>query len=172
MDLERVAPCMPGAEVLERVGDNAYKVGIKVKLGPISMRYSGDVEIVERDDASHNASMRARAKEARGQGTADAQIHLRLLDEPDGSRAVMESDVQLVGKAASMGQGVIADVSAKLFDQFALNLAGLLEPERTNGGATADSTASTSPQPTQSTLPAGEIVARVVADRLSKSRAL
>ena len=172
MDIERVAPCMPGAEVLERAGDNAYKVGIKVKLGPISMSYRGQVEIVERNDTSHTAVMRARAKEARGQGTADAHIHMRLLNEPDGSRAVMETDVQLAGKAASMGQGVIADISAKLFDQFASNLAGLLDPQRKNGGEPADSTDSTSPQPAQRALPAGEIVAGVVVDRLGKPRAL
>ena len=72
MDLERVAPAVRGAEVLETTGDNAYKVGIKVKLGPMSMNYKGDVEIAERDAAAHHAVMRIKAKEARGQGTADA----------------------------------------------------------------------------------------------------
>ena len=74
LDLERVAPCMPGAEVLEQTGDDAYKVGIKVKVGPISMTYRGEVEIVERDDPTPTATMRAKAKEARGQGTADAAV--------------------------------------------------------------------------------------------------
>jgi carbon monoxide dehydrogenase subunit G len=72
MDIERVAPCMPGAEVLERTGENAYRVGVKVKLGPMSMLYRGQVEIAERDDAARHAVMRARATEARGQGTANA----------------------------------------------------------------------------------------------------
>src|ERR1700756_4766340 len=81
MDVERVAPCMPGAEVLERVGDDSYKVGIKVKLGPISMLYRGQVDIVERDEEAHTATMRAKAREARGQGTADAHVHMSLHEE-------------------------------------------------------------------------------------------
>src|SRR5919109_1695046 len=72
LDVERVAPTVPGAQVLERTGDDAYKVAIRVKVGPMSMTYSGEVEITERDDAEHRAVMKARAKESRGQGTAAA----------------------------------------------------------------------------------------------------
>jgi carbon monoxide dehydrogenase subunit G len=126
MDVERVAPCMPGAEVLDRIGDDTYKVGVKVKVGPISMLYRGQVEIVERDDTTRQATMRAKAKEARGQGTADAQIHMSLIDQPDGTHATIETQVQLRGKAAAMGQGVIVDVAEKLVETFAANLAEML----------------------------------------------
>src|SRR3954454_14692426 len=78
LDVERVAPTVPGAQVLERTGDDAYKVGIKVKVGPMTMTYRGEVEIVERDEAAHRAVMKARAKEARGQGTADADVTMVL----------------------------------------------------------------------------------------------
>jgi uncharacterized protein len=135
MDVERVAPCMPGAEVLERLGDDSYKVGVKVRLGPISMLYRGRVEIVQRDDAGWHATMRAKAKEARGQGTADASVHMSLAEEPDGTHATITTDMALSGKAAAMGQGVIGDVAQKMVEEFASNLAQMLEGS--NGGTAA-----------------------------------
>ena len=126
MDVQRVAPCMPGAEVLEQVGDDAYKVAVKVKVGPISMTYRGQVEIVERDDAAWRATMRGKAKEARGQGTADARIHMSLGEQPDGTHANIETEMQLSGRAAAMGRGVIEDVAERLIESFAANLAEIL----------------------------------------------
>jgi carbon monoxide dehydrogenase subunit G len=134
MDVERVAPCMPGAEVLERTGDNVYKVGIRVKVGPISMTYRGNVEITERDDGAHQATMRVKAREARGQGTADASVYMGLAEFADGSQAKIETDLQLSGRAASMGRGVIGDVAEKLIETFAGNLAEMLG----SGGATVE----------------------------------
>ena len=126
MDVGRVAPCMPGAEVLEDLGDDRYRVGIKVKVGPISMLYRGEVEIVERDDASQRAVMRARAREARGQGTADAHVHMSLSEQAPSTHATLETDLQLSGRAAAMGRGVIGDVASKLIERFATNLAAML----------------------------------------------
>src|SRR5690349_6085594 len=117
LDVERVAPCVPGAEVIEKSGDDAYTVAIKVRVGPISMTYRGNVEIVERDEANHRAVMRARARETRGQGTADATVEMKLSGDGDGTHGDITSDVALSGKAASMGRGIIQDVSAKLIDQ-------------------------------------------------------
>src|SRR4030081_2316208 len=116
LDVERVAPCMPGAEVLERTGDNAFKVGIRVKVGPISMLYRGQVEISERDDSSHRATMRAKAREARGQGTADASVYMTLVEHEQGAHATIATDLQLSGRAAAMGRGVIGDVAQKLVE--------------------------------------------------------
>src|SRR4051794_41487467 len=130
LDVERVAPCVPGAEVLEKTGDNAYQVAIKVRVGPISMTYRGNVEIVERDDADHRAVMRARARETRGQGTADARVDLSLDQEGPTTKGTMTADVQLAGRAAAMGRGVIQDVSAKIVSTFAQNLETML-----SGGA-------------------------------------
>src|SRR3954466_167941 len=78
MDVERVAPCVPGAEVLEQTGDDAYKVAIKVKVGPMSMRYGGEVEIVEPDEAAPGAVMRARPREARGQAPVNSNVVMTL----------------------------------------------------------------------------------------------
>jgi carbon monoxide dehydrogenase subunit G len=188
MDVERVTPCMPGAEVLERLGDDSYKVGVKVKLGPISMLYRGKVEIVERDDATRQATMRAKAKEARGQGTADASVHMSLAEEADSTHATIATDMKLSGKAAAMGQGVIGDVAEKLVEEFAANLAQMLEG-RNGAGAeppTSDAEAPTiaagesetpptpppPAAPTQSALPVGKIAAGVISGRLSNPRTL
>jgi carbon monoxide dehydrogenase subunit G len=143
LDVERVAPTVPGAQVLEQVGDDAYKVAIKVKVGPMSMTYRGEVEITERDAAAHRAVMKARAKESRGQGTADADV-VMVLDDGDGSTsATVTTDVQLSGKVATMGQGVLQDVSRRLVETFAGNLATMLE----GGGAPEEPAVAAAPAP-------------------------
>jgi carbon monoxide dehydrogenase subunit G len=134
LDVERVAPCVPGAEVLEKTGDNAYQVAIKVRVGPISMTYRGNVEIVERDDENHRAVMRARARETRGQGTADARVELNLAQDGPTTNGTMVADVQLAGRAAAMGRGVIQDVSAKIVSTFSQNLETMLS----GGGPAAE----------------------------------
>jgi carbon monoxide dehydrogenase subunit G len=126
LDLERVAPAMPGAKVLEKTGDDSYKVAIKVKLGPVSMTYRGEVKIVERDPKTHSAVLDVKAKEARGQGTATAKVTLSLEQEGDATRGKMVAHVQLSGKAAAMGRGVIEDVSKRLVETFAQNLESIL----------------------------------------------
>ncbi len=202
LDVERVAPCVPGAQVLERAGEDAYKVGIRVKLGPMSMQYRGQVEIVEEDAEARRAVMRARAQEARGQGTADATVEMRLSGGQDVTEGTIETDLQLSGRAAAMGQGVIRDVSAKLVEEFSRNLAEMLaagEPGATAaepGAAPATATspegagveaaatpaaapadqpvpaATDQPSPGEASLPAGSILASVVADRLRNPRTL
>jgi carbon monoxide dehydrogenase subunit G len=127
--------------VLERTGDDAYKVSVKVKLGPISMLYKGDVEILERDISEHRALMRAKAMEARGQGTAEANIQMTLAEQADETHATIRTEMQLSGRAAAMGQGVIKDVAAALVATFAENLAGSLS----TGGAQAAPAAATAP---------------------------
>jgi carbon monoxide dehydrogenase subunit G len=129
LDVERVAPRVPGARVIEQTGDNAYKVAIKVRLGPLSMTYTGNVKVVEQDDDAHRAVMRANATEARGQGVAEATVELRLTADGEQTRGAIHSDVAISGKAAAMGQGVIGDVSARIIDTFAENLAAMLAGE-------------------------------------------
>jgi carbon monoxide dehydrogenase subunit G len=156
LDVERVAPCVPGAQVLEQSGEDSYKVSIKVKLGPIQMTYRGDVEIVERDEANHRAVMRARAREARGQGTADATVEMTLTADGEGTHGEIASDVALSGKAASMGRGIIQDVSGKLIDQFSANLATMLEggPAEPEAAPTAEMPAAAGSGATAETAPA------------------
>jgi uncharacterized protein len=130
LDVERVAPCVPGAQVLEQTGDNAYKVAIKVKLGPVSMVYNGDIEVVEQDPEARRAVMSAKARESRGQGTADARVEMRLSHDNGTTHGAIHTDVAISGRAAAMGQGIIADVSARLIDTFAVNLAQMLAAEQ------------------------------------------
>src|SRR3954471_9482631 len=134
LDVERVAPCVPGAEVLEKTGDDAYQVAIKVRVGPISMTYRGNVEIIDRDESAHRAVMRARARETRGQGTADARVDLSLTQDGATTNGTMVADVQLAGRAAAMGRGVIQDVSAKIVTTFSQNLEAMLA----GGGGAAE----------------------------------
>jgi uncharacterized protein len=141
LDVEQVAPNVPGAQVLERTGDDAYKVGIKVKIGPITMNYRGDLQIVERDDAAHRAVMRVKAKEARGQGTADADAAMELTADDGRTAAKVTTDVRLSGRAAAMSRGIVQDVAGRLIDTFAENLAQSL-----GGGAPAEPKAET-PEP-------------------------
>jgi uncharacterized protein len=146
LNVEEVAPCMPGAEVLEQTGDNSYKVAIKVRLGPVSMQYRGDVEIVDPDPSAHQARMVAKATEARGQGTANAEIGMRLEEQDGKTRAVLTTDLRLSGRAAAMGQGIVKDVAGKLTETFAECLATKLEGAPSgNGGAAAETEAGWSP---------------------------
>ena len=182
LDVERVAPTVPGAKVLERTSDNAYKVAIKVKVGPMSMTYKGDVEIVERDDAQHRAVMRARAKESRGQGTADADVTMVLAGENGHTSATITTDVDLSGKVATMGQGVLQDVSGRLVETFARNLADMLEgkpaaaPEAEAARQRAKpSTFAEAPAPAaqqEEALDLGALGGAMAADKLSNPRNL
>jgi uncharacterized protein len=152
LDLERVAPAMPGAEVLEKTDDDHYKVAIKVKVGPISMQYKGDVEVVDKDPEAHSAKLKVHAREARGQGTASADVDMRLDEKGEGTHGQMTANVQLAGRAAAMGKGVIQDVSAKLVDQFANNLGSMLGTQpaaaaSTNGGGATEPSPQTEAAP-------------------------
>ena len=161
LDVERIAPCMPGAQVLEQTGDDAYKVAVKVKLGPMTMNYKGDVEIVDKDAGSHQATMRAKAKEARGQGTASANMKMALRPAEGGTEASILTEMQMSGKAAAMGQGVIKDVAATLTDTFAQNVAKLVE---------APAAAAPPPVAEPPSLDAGKIAASVASQRARDPR--
>ena len=127
LDVDRVAPCVPGAEVLEQTGDDAYKIAVKVKVGPMSMQYKGDVEVVEQDADAHRAVLRTKMREARGQGTANADVVMTLAAEGDDrTHGTIATEVQMSGRVASMGRGIIQDVSARIIDQFSENLAAML----------------------------------------------
>ena len=123
LDLERVIPCVPDARVLEKIDDKSVKAEIKIRLGSMSMQYSGPAEIVERDDDAHRAVLSASAREARGQGNARAKVEIQLAEGGGGTEAELHSDVTVTGRAAAMGEGVIAGVTEAMINQFAENLA-------------------------------------------------
>ena len=122
LDLERVVPAVPDAKVLERTSDKSVTAEIKIRLGSMSMNYSGPAEIVEQDDDAHRALLKARAKEAGGQGSAEATVEIQLTESGGGTDAKLHSDVIVTGKAAQMGEGIIAAVTEAMIKQFAENL--------------------------------------------------
>ena len=117
LDVERIAPCMPGAQLQEVEGDE-YRGIVKVKVGPITAQYKGVARITDSDDTNHRAVIRAEGRDTRGQGNASASATAVLQPDGDGTRVSIDSDLTITGKVAQFGRGVIADVSAKLLDQF------------------------------------------------------
>ena len=120
-DVERIAPCMPGAELHEVDGDD-YKGVVKVKVGPITAQYKGSARFVEKDSSSHHAVLRAEGRETRGQGNASATITASLEPSAARTRVSLTTDLHITGKVAQFGRGVLADVSNKLLEQFVRNL--------------------------------------------------
>jgi carbon monoxide dehydrogenase subunit G len=135
LDVERVAPCLPGATVEPGGDDGEYTGTMTIKIGPITSRYKGTVKIEQADEANRVAVMRAQAKDARGQGTAAATITSSMEETPAGTRVRVETDMRVTGPAAQFGRGVMQDVSAKLMRQFAACLASEMsaQPAETNG---------------------------------------
>jgi len=116
-DVERIAPCMPGAQLQEVEGDE-YRGIVKVKVGPITAQYKGTATFVEKDDAAHRAVLRADGRDTRGQGNASATITATLVDDGGGTKVSVVTDLTVTGKVAQFGRGVLADVSGKLINQF------------------------------------------------------
>jgi uncharacterized protein len=126
MDFERVAGCLPGAKILNKLSDDAYQVGMSVKLGPVTMQYKGLLNVIERNAAQHRAVLGGKAQETRGQGTAEATVTLVLAEEGAATRGSVGADLTLSGKAAAMGKGVIGSVTEQMMSLFADNLQTVL----------------------------------------------
>lgn len=132
-DVERVAPCLPGATLLSVDGDD-FTGAVKVKVGPITVSYKGIASYQEKDVAAQRVVLKADGKETRGNGTASAVVTAQLKDEGDaGTLVVVTTDLAISGKAAQFGRGVLADVSGNLIGQFAKSL----EAELLGGAAPA-----------------------------------
>jgi carbon monoxide dehydrogenase subunit G len=121
LDLERVVPCVEGGSVLETIGPSSVKAEIKVKMGAMSMKYTGTVEIVEQDAAAHRVLMRVKSREAGGQGYANADVAFALTN----GGGTIHTHAQITGKAASMGEGVMVGVLDALINDFAGKLSAL-----------------------------------------------
>ena len=122
LDVEAIAPCMPGA-TLESVNGDEFTGNVKVKLGPVSMTYGGEARFVSKDEANHTAVIEGTGKESKGTGTAKANVTTTLVAEaPDRTRVDVVTDLTITGKAAQFGRGVMQDVAGRLVTQFAGNL--------------------------------------------------
>ena len=120
-DVERIAPCLPGAQLQEVEGDE-YRGIVKVKVGPITAQYKGKATFAELDEANHRAVLDASGRDTRGAGNANATITAVLTEADGGTHVEVTTDLTVTGKVAQFGRGVLADVSAKLLTQFVENL--------------------------------------------------
>jgi carbon monoxide dehydrogenase subunit G len=139
LDVERIAPCMPGATVDEFDGE-VVTGRIKVKVGPVSLTYRGTAKFTERDPDAKVIVLEASGKETRGAGTASATVRATLEPESDGqaTKATMHTTMNVTGRPAQFGRGVMVEVGSKLVDQFARNLSELISRE---GAAPSDGAA-------------------------------
>jgi len=151
MDIERIAPCVPGAELTEVVDENTYKGKISVRLGPVALTFNGQTKFEEKDAATRSARLHAQGTDTKGRGGAHANVRFNMEPADTGTRVLIHTDLQLSGSVAQYGRGVgmIADLAQQIIGQFAANLeknviaprqpegtpAGGEKPERTHAPA-------------------------------------
>jgi carbon monoxide dehydrogenase subunit G len=124
MDIERIAPCVPGAELTEVVDENTYKGKISVKLGPVALTFNGQTQFEEKDGENHRAKLKAQGTDAKGRGGAHANVGFHMEPSGTGSKVIIHTDLQLSGAVAQYGRGVgmVKDLAQQIIGQFAANL--------------------------------------------------
>ena len=162
LDLERVAPCFPGAELVGHLPDGGREVRVTVRLGPMRLTYEGEVRIDERDDAALRAVMAGSAREARGAGSASARIAMCVEPSGTGSRVVAEADVDLSGRAAQMGKGIVEDVARRLVGE----MGGCLEAGLAAQAPSESPPATASPPAPAEPMRGGRLVLGIFRERL------
>ena len=163
LDIELIGPCMPGAAIDSVDGDD-FTGTVKVKLGPIGLTYKGKASFIEKDEAAHRAVIDARGRDARGNGTASAKVTATLTEAGGSTTVNVDTNLDITGKPAQFGRGVMVDVGNKLIGQFADNLAKTISADP--GAASAD-TAS----PSDTASPAEAAVAAVESSEAGASAA-
>ncbi|MGH9044029.1 MAG: SRPBCC family protein [Acidimicrobiales bacterium] len=133
-DLERIAPCMPGAQLTQVQGDE-YRGTVKVKVGPITAQYRGTARLLEADRSTHTAVLRAEGRDTRGQGAASATVTATLHESGPATQVRISTDLDISGKVAQFGRGVLGDVSEKILAQFV----AALEEDLARGAKTTES---------------------------------
>ena len=162
-DLERIAPCLPGAQLTEVEGDT-YRGQVKIKVGPILAQFKGQASFVSRDDVAHKATLKGEGRDTTGKGNASALITAELTSvSPTSTTCTVHTDLTISGKVAQFGRGALADVSDKLLAQFSENLNQLITgaPSTSTPTTTAAAPAATSapaPAPAPSEQPAIRII--------------
>jgi len=160
-DLERIAPCLPGAELQEVEGET-YRGVVKVKLGAISSQFKGEAHFVERDDENYRAVIKGAGRDTGGRGNASAEISAQAESlSPTSTRVSVTTDLHITGKVAQFGRGIMGDVSSKLMAQFADNLNEMIDEEGVGGApesaAAAPDTAASATGSEPSTSPDGTV---------------
>jgi carbon monoxide dehydrogenase subunit G len=141
LDVEKVAPCMPGAQLTDVVDDHTWKGKTNIKIGPVSLSFAGTVVMEERDDQAHRVRLAAKGMEQRGKGAASASVVSRLeAVEGGGTKVTMETDLTITGAVAQYGRGMMLDISQRLTREFAQCLETNIMAEG-GGGATTNPSA-------------------------------
>ena len=153
-DLERIAPCLPGAQLTEVEGDT-YRGQVKVKVGPIVAQFKGQASFVSRDDVAHRATLKGEGRDTTGKGTASAIITAQLTSvTPTSTKCTVVTNLTISGKVAQFGRGALADVSDKLLAQFSENLNQLINSSPAPAAtATATSTTTATAAPATTATP-------------------
>ena len=151
-DLERIAPCLPGAQLTEVEGDT-YRGQVKIKVGPILAQFKGQASFMSRDDVAHKASLKGEGRDTTGKGNASAIITAELTSvTPTSTKCTVHTDLSISGKVAQFGRGALADVSDKLLAHFSENLNQLISAAPASAPAPAPSApvvAEASPAPSE-----------------------
>ena len=137
LDLERVTPCIPGAELIGRRDDGTYDARVGLKMGPLTLSYKGTVAIAERDDSERRAVLQAKAAEQRGQGQAQAKMTMSVTPDGNGSAVSVESDILVTGRVAQMGRGIMEDVTKRMMGEMARCIEAKIAAQQDPGGAVA-----------------------------------
>ena len=130
LDVPRIAPCMPGAELTEAIDDRHFKGNAKVRVGPVNLSFAGEAELVEVDAAAHTARLSARGNDTKGRGAAQADVTFGLVEDGGNTRVDITTDLNLTGSVAQYGRaaGLIGEIAAQIIADFASNLEGQLAP--------------------------------------------
>ena len=177
MDIRRIAPCMPGAELTEIVDDKTYKGKIAVRLGPVSLAFAGLVIFEEIDEANRRARVKAQGADAKGRGGANASATLRLEPAGAGSKVLVHTDLALSGAVAQYGRGVgvVQATASQIMTQFANNLKAQLGQTQAPAAPATSATASRSrasmpaaPLPAAKPISGFSLMARVLWDRIAR----
>ena len=156
-DVQRIAPCLPGAQ-LQEIEGTTYRGVVKIKLGAITANFKGEAEFIERDDTAHRAKLAASGRDTGGRGNARADVTAEAESlSPTSTRCTVTAELNITGKVAQFGRGIMGDVSKKLMDQFSTNLNTMLDEEQLSDDAessapddetaTTDDAAPTDPAP-------------------------
>jgi carbon monoxide dehydrogenase subunit G len=164
MDIRRIAPCMPGAQLTEVVDERTYKGNIGVRLGPVALTFAGIVKFEDIDDTNHTARVKAQGTDAKGRGSAQAAATFRLEPSDTGSKVLVHTDLTLSGAVAQYGRGVgmIQATATALMNQFANNL----KKQLANPPDPAIAAADTAVKPISATSLAGQVVWNTLKDKL------
>lgn len=154
-DIERIAPCMPGAALTEVVDADTYRGTVSVRLGPVALAFAGQAKFEDVDDAARTARVRADGKDSKGRGGANATVDFSVAPGGEGATVHVHTDLMLSGPVAQYGRGVgmVQALAEQLIGQFAANLKGELAKERAVAGAETQPVEIEKTSPTQSPLP-------------------